>query len=361
MKIKNRTWQSLAATLLVLILVAPTSASARKRLAKKKITKVMAGKMKTPEQPAAATPRKQASSLFAEANKMVSRGAALANEAKDLCLGAMARYHKAYSIFPSFKIDLNIGGTLDIMGRPTEAAVYFEKFLNNSQKAPPDVIKEAKARLEELRQKLASVIVNSPVKDTAVLINGEEVGRTPVKMSHYLEPGKYMLTVQKDGYLPVHRKLDLNKGDHLTLNIPLTSRAELEKEQRRLQQIADERRTKNIWGYTALAGAAALAVTAAVLYGVGAQQGISAHEGYQTTTNMADQRAYAEEVNSAKEMLIGGHVLIGLAAAAAGVSIYQLLTRPDAEKPAALPKAPPAAVGVFIQQSGAQFTLSGRF
>jgi len=142
MKTKHRTWQILSITFLVLILVAPTSASARKRLAKKKITKVMAGKKTTPKQPAADTPRKQASSLFAEANKMVSKGAAMAIEAKNLCLGAMARYRKADSIFPSFKIDLN-------------------------------------------------------------------------------------------------------KGDHLTLNIPLTSRAALEQEQRRLQQIADQRRTKD--------------------------------------------------------------------------------------------------------------------
>ena len=144
---------------------------------------------------------------------------------------------------------------------------------------------------------------------------------------------------------------------------PLVSIAEQERARRQQQELVDLHRGKTMWGYTALAGAAALAVGAAVLYGVGASRGMDAYEAYDNSESIVEQQGHADEVASAKELLIGGHVLIGFAAVAAGVSAWQLLTRPDIEEKKEEAPAQPGvtAAGISPMLGGAQISFGGRF
>lgn len=104
---------------------------------------------------------------------------------------------------------------------------------------------------------------------------------------------------------------------------------------RDLALTADRRRSKTIWGYSTLGAGAALAVAAAILYGVGGAQGGEAHDSYLKATDTAPTHdvaaveQYKSDVESARTKLIVGNVLIGLAAASLGVSIYQFVTRPS--------------------------------
>jgi len=328
-------------------------ASAKKRNPRSKSAKTSV--------PIPLSPKAEATQLYREAVPEAKQGTRMIIEGNALLSKALVKFWEAARLFPSFKIDLNIGGTLDVLGHPDQSALYFEKFLVKSAKAPPEIISKARARLDELRTRLASVKVVSAVKDAAVMINGEEVGRVPMQLPHYVEPGSYILAVQHPDHVSQILKLALKKGDHLLPEVSLKSLAQLAQERKRLQQQQDLRRSKSIWGYSALAASAALALGAVVLYGVGGAQGFDAHDSFNQTSSIVDQQKYALEVESSKELVIGGHVMISAAVAAAGVSLYLLLTRPKEAAADHHPKNSPMNLGIAPTRNGAQLSLGGSF
>ena len=315
--------------------------------------------------PAAAkpTPKQEAQTLYKRANKLFKRG---------MYLDALAKYRKARALYPSFKIDLNIGATLDALGRRTEAASYFERFLIQSTNAPQKITDAAKERLGELKSKLGSVRLTSMVEGATVSVDGKAVGKTPVELPIYLEPGAHELKLEHTGHQPLTRKMDLAAGQHETLDLsprpeapprptPNPAPGVDEAEQRRLQEQAEVRRSKTLWAYTTLGVGAALAVTAAVLYGVGASQGGDAHEAYQAATEPAEIEAHYDDVEAAKTKLVVGHVMLGLAAASLGVSVYYFLTRPAEERANPLGSASTPGPRVTLAPTLGGLSLQGSF
>ena len=170
----------------------------------------------SPHALADASAKKRARTLFSEANGFFARG---------MYLDALKKYRQARALYPSFKIDLNIGGTLDAMGRPTEAASYYEKFMLNAGRANPAVIKEAKNRLAALQKKLGRVRVTCLEGEAKVLVNGKAVGKTPLDLPVYLLPGSYALVAQKAGFVGEQKKVTLAAGDSREVDLPLSTRS----------------------------------------------------------------------------------------------------------------------------------------
>ena len=310
--------------------------------------------------PAAATDqRAEANRLFKTANKLVREGSGMLVQGRIKCQDALARFKKAYELYPSFKIDLNIGGTLDTMGQTTEAAAYFERFLAKAHEAPGPIIEAARQRLARIRQNLASVTVRCPIQGASIQVDGEEVGQTPQKLPRYVVPGKHVLIVRKAGHLTLTQNLQLKKGQHVTIDAALKSTADQQRAFLEHQRLLERRRRKTVVGYVALAGGAALAVGGAVLYALGGVQGAEAHDSYQATNSINALPRHEADIQSARRLLIGGHVMVGLAAAATGVAIWQLATRPKVEQDA------PARAGLSPSigpaPGGATFSLSGSF
>jgi hypothetical protein len=135
--------------------------------------------------------------------------------------GALSNYYEARRIFPSYKIDFNIGVTLMAMGRLIQAAQQFERFLLTARKvAEPAMKRAAQRRLDRLRSRLGSVVVVCPVPGAVVAVEGAEVGRTPLEGRLYLRPGTYAITVTAEGRRPFHQQLTLGNGSLLTLFVP---------------------------------------------------------------------------------------------------------------------------------------------
>lgn len=70
--------------------------------------------------------------------------------------------------------------------------------------------------------------------------------------------------------------------------------------------------------------------------GVGHGQGQDGHQNYQAVSGFGNQDRidfFREEVEAGRTKMIVGGVLSGVAAAAIGFSLYQLLTRPALERP----------------------------
>ena len=157
-------------------------------------------------------PREEAEILLRAGNALHDRGN---------YRGALSNYHEARRIFPSYKIDFNIGVTLMAMGRAIQAAQQFERFLLTARKvAEPAMKQEAQRRLDRLRSRLGSVVVVCPVPGAVVAVEGAEVGRTPLEGRLYLRPGAYAITVTAEGRRPFRQQLTPGAGSLLTLFVP---------------------------------------------------------------------------------------------------------------------------------------------
>ncbi len=227
---------------------------------------------------------------------------------------------------------------------------------------PPHIVTMAQAKLTVLRGVLASVRLETGLQGIQIQINGDDVAATPQKYPWYLEPGKYLMVLSKKGYASDTRRLVLKAGEHRRIKVELTSLAEVAKQRRAQADLLLKKDRTRLIGYSALVAGAALAVGAAVLYGVGASRGNEAFDGYISTNSKQEQERFSEQIDSAEGLLTGGHVMIGLAAAALGVSVWQLVSASGMEE-----SAPPAGQGVGITATmapvagGAAFSISGSF
>jgi tetratricopeptide (TPR) repeat protein len=303
--------------------------------------------------------------LFREANQLFAR---------KLYLDALAKYREAKALYPSHKIDLNIGGTLDALGRRTEAAIYFERFLLQSATAPREIIAAANARLAELRGKLARVKVTTLADGATIFADGVSVGTTPLDLPVYLEPGEHTLEARRAGASPTRRTLTVSVGQEQSLDLspapasvpatravasapasvpaPRAAPASLPVTPPEDDAVARRRRTRTIMAWTSLAVGGACALTAAFLYGAGVWQGDAAYERYRALT-AADPAARFEsewgEVESAKSKVVAGHVMTGLAVVGLGLATWSFLTRPE------------RAASVQLLPSGTGVSLRGSF
>ena len=306
---------------------------------------------------AAADQRAEANKLYGAANKLVREGTGMLVQGRIKCQDALSRFKKAYELYPSFKIDLNIGGTLAAMGQLTEAAAYFERFLSRGHRAPRPIIEAARRRLARIRQDLSCVTVKCHVEGALIQLDGEEAGVTPQKVPCYLRPGKHVLIVRKAGHSPETQNLAQKKGQHVTIDTTLKPTAEQEQAYMEHRRRLETRRRKTIVGYVALAGGAALAVGGAVLYALGGVQGPDVYDPYQGTNSINALPRHEPDIDSARRLIVGDHVMDGLAAAATGVAIWQLVTRPKVEE--TTPSRPGLSPSVIPAPGGAAFSPSG--
>ncbi len=303
---------------------------------------------------AKAPPKVRARALFIEANQLFDRG---------MLQDALTLYRQARDLYPSFKIDLNIGGTLDALGRRTEAAIYFERFLLNASKAPKGVAREAKRRLKALRRKLGWIKITCMVEGAVIMLDGRSVGRTPRDLPLYVTPGRHRISLERAGYLPKVKMITMAAGKRKALDFLLDPVGQPGVSAGAAAPLAapavqKRRRTKNILALSALGLGVALTAGAAALYGVGLSKGNDAYESYLTAGTLAEADSTYEDVQSAKTLVIVGHALLGAAVAAYGFSFYSFVTRPCTAESSGDER---PAVSVAPTSGGAYLSVGGRF
>lgn len=296
----------------------------------------------------------RARALFIKANRQLDRG---------IYIEALKNYRKARAIFPSPKIDLNIGGCLDSMGRRAEAATYLEKFLVESEEAPRAVIKAARKRLGELRRKLGRVQISCMEEGATIILDDKIAARTPMEIPLYARPGFHALKVIKEGFKPYRKRLRVRAGRQLKLAVVLASVHGPAKAPPRTR-VDDEPapdpgemyRRKTMLARGTLGIGLALTATAVVFYAMGGIQGSAAHDEYRAAQTDAAIEARWADVQSAENKLVAANVIMGVAAAALGMSLYCYLTRPAVEE-----KAATTTISVTPRSGGALLGLTGRF
>lgn len=302
--------------------------------------------------------KQTATYLFKQGNRLFRRG---------MYFDALKKYKQAKAIYPTPRIDMNIGSTLDAMGKRPQAASYFHRFLMQKGNTPARLVKQAEYYLFKIKRRVGSVKLTCPEESATVKVDGRVVGTTPLALPIYFNPGVHRVEVQKDHVGTFGTHVRLRAGKHISLDAPLRpGEGRFAPATAAAAKGATDapttgpRRTKTILAYTSLGLGAALAVGAAVMYGVGFRQGDEAHSAYLRQTDPELIKFHYDDVESAKTKLLVGHVLAGVAVAAIGVSVYAFLTRPDAEAQEQAPARPSASVGL-LPGGGAVLTFGGQF
>jgi TolA-binding protein len=130
-----------------------------------------------------------------------------------------------------------------------------------------------------------------------------------------------------------------------------------DEERRQAQAIEGQRRTRSLWGYTALGLGAACVVTASALLGVGIAKGNDAHDSYHKSTTDDEFLRSRGEIQAAERKLTAAYVLYGVGAAALGAAVYFLVTRPKAETSSRFS----SSIAPSIDKTGLGLTIRGLF
>jgi len=310
---------------------------------------------------------------------------------------ALAKLLKVEAHVQSYKVVYKIAVTLDAMGRHPESVARYEQFLVLARAAPrkasvpQKMLQVVQSRIDQLKHSLASVRLLCNVSGATVMLDGQEVGRTPVAGSLYAKPGTHTVSVSKEGYVGYTKELVFTQGEHKqevallekTPQAPTANPAdqtESPKEPAINPPITpvssasmvtdpgpspgdddvpqDPHRGRRTWGKVAVGGGAALLVGATLLYFIGSSKGNAAHDSYMQARDHEEIARHWSDVQSAETTLVVGHVLLGASVAALGTAAYLFLSTPS---PSPRKTQVDLSVGLAPLGEGAALSISGRY
>jgi tetratricopeptide (TPR) repeat protein len=151
----------------------------------------------------------------AAAQQKMAQGAQLLEQGQPA--EALALFKEAYAQVQNPRYQYNIGVACQALGRDAEALQAFQTFGANAQGVRQEYIDDAQKQIEVLRDRVAKVVVTSSVPGATVLVDGRDVGQTPLSQSLVLDAGEHRFIVRKLSFEPFERVVNLKRGDRLDL------------------------------------------------------------------------------------------------------------------------------------------------
>jgi hypothetical protein len=139
---------------------------------------------------------------------------------------ALAWYRSAYEASKNPAILYNMGRAYEGLAEFPQALDALEEF---NDKAPAE-LKARVPKLDELlrdvRSRVATIVVSSPVEDAEVRLGERFVGTTKAgQVIFRVNAGNQRLVVRREGYFPFEKDLTLTGGKIETIDAKLTTRA----------------------------------------------------------------------------------------------------------------------------------------
>jgi hypothetical protein len=123
---------------------------------------------------------------------------------------ALDYFRLAYRIYPSARIDYNIGLALAGLDRRLAAVEAFERFLAGATDAPEENRRYALERITKLERGLAKVIITTSVSGASLSIDGQTTAlHEPARVA----PGFHSIVVRKAGMKSATADLEVHAGD----------------------------------------------------------------------------------------------------------------------------------------------------
>lgn len=135
--------------------------------------------------------------------------------------GALAAYREAYALFPSAKLQFNIGQAQRALGHVVEATEAYESFLAECADASADLRAEADGYLRELRRQVGHLSLITDVDGAAVQVDGEPRGRTPLARALVVRAGERRVRIEKPGFVPRESVVAVAAGAEEPLTVHL--------------------------------------------------------------------------------------------------------------------------------------------
>jgi len=254
-----------------------------------------------------------------------------------------------------------------------------------------------KVFLEVRDSLMGSLSVQTTPSGALVKLDGNEVGKTPVYL-HMVGIGGHVVAVRREGYAEQTRVVTVAPDQVKTVTLTLKkvaaaftasqpASAPTEPTEPKVastavappgdqqvkatdiiprapshEDVMQTRRQKTTWAYVMLGVSGAAATTMAVLYGVGKAKGDEAYAEYIESSDPEVIADYHRQLDDAETMMAVGHGMLALSVAALGVSIYQLLSRPELPADFNIQDAGASIrLDVMPTAGGAGVVLGGRF
>lgn len=157
-------------------------------------------------------PKVAARAKLVEGSDLLKRG-----EFRD----ALVRFQEAYVLVPSPKIFYNFGLAYMGLSRNADAMDVFERFITETTDIAPDLRANAERYIATLALQTGSVIIDCDAAGAEISIDGRSRGVTPAKGPIRLDPGPHQLVVEKAGMPPYTRKLTIDGGQKLIVDVHL--------------------------------------------------------------------------------------------------------------------------------------------
>jgi len=203
----------------------------------------------------------------ARAGALVDEGVALFR--KGDAAAALDRFEQARALYPSPKIDFDIGEALRALGRTAEAAEAYDRFLEETGADSRDVASQrqtARNQLDRLERQLARIALKIEPDDPAreIRVDGLVAAVRPGRPLH-LMPGRHVIEVTAPGATAVRTELVLRAGELRDVAValgraPVMAPAPARRSDAAVVRAAPSRpaQRRRVWTWVAAGGAAVL-------------------------------------------------------------------------------------------------------
>jgi len=162
-----------------------------------------------------------------EAEERFKKGLILIDEGD--CKNAVIEFEESYSLYPTAVVLYNMALCYDELHKYAKAMKYYRQYIEEATKVSEMESKPIKSRMKKLEKFLGSVKVTCNVDGASVLIDDEEIGKTPLD-EIYVETGQHTLTVKKDNFSVFKEKLKMVSGKTVSVEAHLDI-AEIEEDE----------------------------------------------------------------------------------------------------------------------------------
>jgi tetratricopeptide (TPR) repeat protein len=184
-------------------------------------------------------------------------------------LGALKLFQRAYAVYASPKILFNLAQTYRELGRKVAALDAYERFLRDTPaNTRKKLVRLARRRVQKLKSQLGTLRVAVSLPGAAILIDGQEVGLSPMDVPKRLLPGRHLVVVRREGYRTATATVTVRAGQRVTRRVRLRKPSSKVVVKRVVYR--ERRKPRKGWGvfWTGVGVTASLAVTLAVTGGI---------------------------------------------------------------------------------------------
>lgn len=217
---------------------------------------------------------------------------------------AIREFLEAYRLSPKPALLYNIAQAYERMGKIEEAVAQLKKYLSAAPDASDRGAVEERLKNLQERLKQTGIALSCELPGATVLVDGKEVGKTPLAGPIAVPPGSHAVKVVKEGYEPFSAFVSVNAGQA----VQVTARLEALKGGTGVTPPvggAPASKRSYLWTFVLGGTAAALLITGGVTGGMALSKAGSA------------KRKDDADADSAKTLALVSDVTIGVGAAAA--------------------------------------------